>query len=144
METIKEWLTLGGGAQDILDDGQLFNALRSFLENSSDHVVYESKNFQDPNVQYVWANLTDTRSSLHSSFITQTMRPPTSRGHPIPRGSLNGNPGRTRNLSMRDPPDIDRIDAEDFVDNLDGMACAAFSNVTEEVRPCTYKFSPDY
>ncbi|KAG6807525.1 hypothetical protein H0H93_001520, partial [Arthromyces matolae] len=33
---------------------------------------------------------------------------------------------------MRDPPDIDRLDAEGFVDNLDGMACAAFSNVTEE------------
>lgn len=138
METIKEWLTLGGGAQDILDDGQLFNALRSFLESISDHVVYESENFQDPNVQHAWASLSDTKSSLHSSFITQTMRPPTPRGHPIPRGSLNGNTGRARNLSMREPPAIDRIEAEDFVDNLDGMACAAFSNVTEEVRRPLY------
>lgn len=138
METIKEWLTLGGGAQDILDDGQLFNALRSFLESTSDHVVYESENFQDPNVQHAWDSLSDTKSSLHSSFITQTMRPPTPRGHPIPRGSLNGNPGRARNLSMREPPEIDRIDADDFVDNLDGMACAAFSNVTEEVRRPLY------
>ncbi|KAG5644301.1 hypothetical protein DXG03_008719 [Asterophora parasitica] len=132
LDTMKEWLTTGGGAQDVLDDAQLFHALHAFLESPSDHVVYEGKNFADSGVQQSWFRLTEARQSLRSTFTSQTMRPLTARGPPIPRGSLNRNGVRTRNLSMREPPDMDRIDAEDFVDNLDGMACAAFSNVTEE------------
>ncbi|KAF5374674.1 hypothetical protein D9615_008986 [Tricholomella constricta] len=132
LDTIKEWLTLGGGAQDVLDDAQLFHALRSFLDSPSDHVVYEAKNYAESNVQQSVSRLTEAKQSLHSTFTSQTLRPLTARGPPIPRGSLNGGGVRTRNLSMREPPDMDCIDAEDFVDNLDGMACAAFSNVTEE------------
>ncbi|KAF8058629.1 rho GTPase activating protein 22 [Lyophyllum atratum] len=132
LDTIKEWLTIGGGAQDVLDDTQLFLAVRSFLDSPSDHVVYEAKNFSHSNVQQSVSRLKDARESLRSSFTSQTMRPLTTRGPPIPRGSLNGGGVRSRNLSMREPPDMDRIDAEDFVDNLDGMASAAFSNVTEE------------
>jgi len=41
--------------------------------------------------------------------------------------------GRRRNTIGRDIPDLDRMDPESFVENLDGMASAAFSNVTEEV-----------
>jgi hypothetical protein len=134
LQTIKEWLTLGGGAQDVLDDPQLFNGIRSFLDNHSDHVVYEASNFEDVNVRQAWANLTEVKSSLLSSFISQTMRPLTTRPPPIRRSSVNGAGARSRNLSTREPPDVDRIEAEDFVDNLDSMACAAFSNVTEEVR----------
>jgi hypothetical protein len=133
LQTIKEWLTLGGGAQDVLDDPQLFNGIRSFLDNHSDHVVYEASNFEDVNVRQAWANLTEVKSSLLSSFISQTMRPLTTRAPPIRRSSVNG-AARSRNLSTREPPDVDRIEPEDFVDNLDSMACAAFSNVTEEVR----------
>ena len=134
LETIKEWLTLGGGAQDILDDPQLFNAIRSFLNNHSDHVVYEASNFEDVNVRQAWATLTEVKKSLTSSFISQTMRPLTTGNPPIRRRSVNNSGVRTRNLSIREPPDIDRIEPEDFVDNLDSMACAAYSNVTEEVR----------
>jgi hypothetical protein len=32
------------------------------------------------------------------------------------------------------------MDPEAFVDNLDGMASAAFSNVTEEVIPCVLRY----
>ncbi|GLB37976.1 putative GTPase-activator protein for Rho-like GTPases [Lyophyllum shimeji] len=132
LETIKEWLSVGGGAQDVLDDVQLFNALQSFLDSPSDHIVYEAKNFSAPNVQQSFSRLTEARRTLRSSFISQTMRPLTTRGPAIPRSPVNDGGFRTRNLSMREPPDIDHVDAEDFVDNLDGMACAAFSNVTEE------------
>ncbi|KAG5636991.1 hypothetical protein H0H81_006167 [Sphagnurus paluster] len=132
LNTMKEWLTLGGGAQDVLDDAHLFHAFQSFLDSPSDHVVYEAKNFADPNVQQSVSRLTEARRSLHSAFTSQTMRPLSARGPPVRRGSTNGGGARARNLSMREPPDIDHIDAEDFVDNLDGMASAAFSNVTEE------------
>ncbi|KAJ7082182.1 hypothetical protein B0H15DRAFT_952568 [Mycena belliarum] len=46
-------------------------------------------------------------------------------------GLVNGEHGRPSNQS-REPPDIDRIDPEELVDNLDAMAAAAFGNVTEE------------
>jgi GTPase-activating protein BEM2 len=134
LKTTKEWLTLGGGAQDVLDDPQLFNGIRSFLDNHSDHVVYEASNFEDANVQEAWASLAEVKHSLNSLFVSQTMRPLTTRGPPIRRSSVSGAGARSRNLSTREPPDVDRIEPEDFVDNLDGMACAAFSNVTEEVR----------
>ncbi|KAG6901253.1 hypothetical protein C0995_014541 [Termitomyces sp. Mi166 len=133
LDTIKEWLTFGGGAQDVLDDIQLFHALQSFLDSPANHVVYEAKNFTDPVVQQCKARLTEARESLLVVFNSQTKRPLTTRGPPIPRGpAITGNSARTRTLSMREPPDIDRFDVQEFVDNLDGMACATFSNVTEE------------
>ena len=61
------------------------------------------------------------------------MRPNISLGMHGQRGQGGRGP-RTRNVSTRDPPDLDRMDPEAFVDNLDGMAAAAFSNVTQEVR----------
>ncbi|KAG6864408.1 hypothetical protein C0991_009715, partial [Blastosporella zonata] len=134
LDTVREWLTIGGGAQDILDDAQLFNALQSFLDSPSDHVVYEAKNFADPNVQQSNARLIEARQSLRVSFNSQTKRPLATRHPPIPRGAMNGSgsSARIHTLSLREPPDMDRFDAEEFVDNLDGMACAVFSNVTEE------------
>jgi len=128
-------MTVGGGAQDVLDDPELFLSLRTFLECSSEHTVLTHKKSSDSNVQQCLARLAESRDSLESSFISQTLRPLTTRGPPIPRGSaihLNG--ARTRTLSMSDPPDFDRVDAQEFVDNLDGMAHALYSKVTEDVR----------
>ncbi|KAF8639252.1 hypothetical protein AX17_001617 [Amanita inopinata Kibby_2008] len=129
--TIREWLATGGGAQDVLDDAQLFNAIRDFLDSSMDHAVHESPHFSDLIVQQAWQGLTETRQSLGAFFISQTMRP-----RLIRMPQLHHMKGaavlRTKNLGGREPPDIDRIDPEEFVDNLDGMASAAFSNVIEE------------
>ena len=65
------------------------------------------------------------------------MRPTISRGfhnNLRPQGSSSNRGARTRsNVNARDPPDLDRMAPEDFVDNLEGMAGAAFSNVTQEV-----------
>ena len=60
-----------------------------------------------------------------SSFVAQTMRP-TSRGVSPVRNV------RTQDMG-RDPPDIDRIDAEQLVETFDAMAAAAFGNISEEV-----------
>jgi hypothetical protein len=133
-------LTLGGGAQDVLDDLQLFNGVRSFLNDDSDHVVYEAKNFGEANVRQAWGNLADVKRSLCSSFVSHTMRPMTTRSPPIRRDSVSFSGARSRNLSTREPPDIDRIEPEDFVDVFDSMACAAFNNVTEEVQCCSISF----
>ncbi|KAJ7122281.1 hypothetical protein C8R44DRAFT_164401 [Mycena epipterygia] len=133
LETIKDWLIRGGGSQDMLDDPQLHTAVRSFLENPTDHLILPSANASDPSVEQAWSTLAEVRFRLRQTFASYTMRPPPpfpSLARP-PAGSANGQRARTQNQT-REPPDIDRIDPEELVDNLDAMACAAFSNVTEE------------
>jgi hypothetical protein len=64
------------------------------------------------------------------------MRPTISRHNPRIPGNRNQQTRnqQTRNISVtRDPPDLDRMDPEAFVDNIDGMASVALSNVTQEV-----------
>jgi GTPase-activating protein BEM2 len=152
--TIQEWLTIGGGAQDILDDVQLFNTVQSFLETQTEQytMVKSSSSSSDDDdnnpiaVEQAWESLVETKRSLKLTFMSQTMRPTISRGFHNLRHQGNttttttttnrGAAARTRNISARDPPDLDRMAPEDFVDNLEGMASAAFSNVTQEVCVC--------
>ncbi|KAF7363094.1 Rho GTPase activating protein 22 [Mycena venus] len=136
LDTIKDWLTRGGGAQDVLDDTQLHTAIRTFLDGSAaDHLIPQSANASDPGVEQAWSTLIEVRGRLRRTFETNTMRPPApfpSLTHPS--AAMNGR-SRPQNQT-REPPDIDRIDAEELVDNLDAMACAAFGNVTEEDLFC--------
>jgi hypothetical protein len=127
LETIKEWVCVGGGAHDALDDVQLFDAVSSFLSSTTDHAVGESSNFQDPAVRQAWSNLEQARSSLASCFATQTKMPQRI------NAKLSSTSTRARNV-IQDASDFDRISPEDFVAHLDAMACAAFSNVSEEVN----------
>jgi hypothetical protein len=132
---MQEWLTIGGGAQDILDDVQLFNTVQSFLETDTEQQQQYMGKSGDNSIamEQAWESLLETKRSLKLTFMSQTMRPTISRGfHNLrPQGSNRG--ARTRNMNARDPPDLDRMAPEDFVDNLEGMASAAFSNVTQEV-----------
>ncbi|TFK68485.1 hypothetical protein BDN72DRAFT_679331 [Pluteus cervinus] len=128
--TIKEWVTVGGGAQDILDDAALYDAVRAFLDSQSDHTIFQSNQFEDPAVRQAWASLMQQREGLAVTVISHAMRPPISRAAPRPRSNSTG--ARRKNLGGREPPDLDQIDPEDLVDILDGMASAAFSNVAEE------------
>ena len=155
--TMQEWLTIGGGAQDILDDVQLFNTVQSFLETETEqqYMVYiKSLGSEDDNNNNnpiaAWETLLETKRSLKLTFVSQTMRPTISRGfHNLrPQGSNNrggggggGGGGRMRNgNNTREPPDLDRMAPEEFVDNLEGMAGAAFSNVTQEVSLVHYYY----
>lgn len=135
LETIKLWLTKGGGAQDVLDDSQLLQALRAFFTSSSDHLIHSSAaTFGDSSVRQAWDSLTESRQALESLLHESTMRPSfTSRSSAISRNTVTTSESRVRNLSTREPPDMDRLSPEEFVDNIDGMAFAAFNNVTEEV-----------
>ncbi|KAF8655891.1 hypothetical protein AX16_002876 [Volvariella volvacea WC 439] len=133
LATLKEWITVGGGAQDILDDPALFDVVRSFLfESSSNHTIIQSKNFEEASVRQFWSSVTHQRETLGALFVASTMRPPIARAVPRTRNSM----GSVRMMMMignnRDPPDIDHIDPEELVDHIDCMASAAFSNVTEE------------
>lgn len=123
----------------MLDDPQLYTAVRAFLDNPTDHVMPQSANASDPSVEQAWSTLTEVRCRLRRTFASHTMRPPA----PFPSLNhssaplVNGQRARPHHQT-REPPDIDRVEPEDLVDNLDAMACAAFSNVTEEVWYLTF------
>lgn len=129
IDVMGEWMLQGGGAQDVLDDVQLFNTVRSFLSNPSNHLL-QSSALDDPKVRQAWDVLQQSRDSFASSFNSQTMRP-TSRD--VSNTKLPISNSKARNLG-KEPPDIDRISPEQLIENLDAMAAAAFSNVSEEVR----------
>ncbi|KAJ4468415.1 hypothetical protein C8J55DRAFT_437773 [Lentinula edodes] len=133
LDAMKLWLTKGGGAQDVLDDSQLLQALRAFFASSSDHIIHSSAaTFENPSVRQAWDNMTESRQALEQLLLSQTMRPSTSRTQTVSRNTVTTTESRVRNLSTREPPDMDRMSPEEFVDNIDGMAFAAFNNVTEE------------
>ncbi|KAJ3831708.1 hypothetical protein F5878DRAFT_667275 [Lentinula raphanica] len=135
LDALKLWLTKGGGAQDVLDDSQLLHAFQTFFASSSDHLIHSSAStFEDPSVRQAWDNLADSRKTLEQLLRSQTMRPSSTRTQAIPRNTVITTESRVRNLSTKEPPDLDRVSAEEFVDNIDGMAFAAFNNVTEETH----------
>lgn len=130
LDVMKEWLLQGGGAQDILDDPQLYKTVRSFLDDSVFHGVPASPAMDDLSVQQALTGCEQNLQSFASCFTAQTRRP-TGRDHQslkLPFGS-----SRSRQLG-KEAPDIDRIDPEQLVEDLDAMTAAAFSNVNEEVR----------
>ncbi|KAJ7339081.1 rho GTPase activating protein 22 [Mycena albidolilacea] len=134
LDALQDWLTRGGGAQDMLDDPQLYTAVCSFLDTPTDHAMPPSANASDPGVEQAWGTLTEVRGRLRRTFETNTMRPPA----PFPslsRHTTSAMNGRSRPQNQsRDPPDIDKVDPEELVDAIDAMASAAFGNITEEAR----------
>ncbi|KAI6115749.1 hypothetical protein EDD16DRAFT_1863761, partial [Pisolithus croceorrhizus] len=129
LATVKEWVTTGGGAQDCLDDTSLYEIARTFLEKPLDRSELDSlPSNEDSELLQAWTALEAMKSDTLANFISHTLRPPalvatnprpvTAFGHPRTFGSQ--------------VPDIDRVSAEDLVDNLNAMGVAAFNNVTEE------------
>lgn len=135
LSTMKEWILTGGGAQDMLDDAALYTAVEAFLDSSTDHMLHKGLAFEELDVQQAWKGVDEGRESLKVAFSSQTRRPTLNqRVHAGTRGSaVNGTRGKQVS-APREPPDLDKMDPEEFVDNIDGMAFAAFGNVTEEVR----------
>ncbi|KAF9222356.1 hypothetical protein BS17DRAFT_838369 [Gyrodon lividus] len=126
---VKEWVTSGGGAQDCLDDSQLYETVRTFLEAPLDRSMPDfTSSDDDTELLQAWDGLEATRKDTLSTFISYTMRPPT-----LAVATLrpSGVSSHVRNFGNQSP-DIDLITAEDLVDNLDAMGFAAFSNILEE------------
>ncbi|KAH7912708.1 hypothetical protein BJ138DRAFT_1147682 [Hygrophoropsis aurantiaca] len=128
METIKEWIISGGGAQDCLDDVQLFEALQTFINGSLDQGLPGVSSSNDLDVQQTWNSLEQTTKILITAFQSHTMRPPTKT---VTNVRSISSTSRTRTYGNT-PPDIDHVGAEELVDNLNAMGAAAFNNVTEE------------
>jgi len=135
---IKEWITTGGGSQDSLDDVQLYETIRVFLEAPLDRSVPDCPPADDDaELAQAWDHLEVTRKDTLSTFISHTLRPPALAT--AVRRSI-GTVSQNRSFGDR-APDFDRVTAEDLVENLNAMGYAAFSNVSEEVRifrSCSY------
>jgi hypothetical protein len=145
LELVSDWLAIGGGAQDALDEPQLYTALNSFLNTTADHVLFKTETFEEPDVAMVWVALMDSKTVLQGVFDSQMKRPMSQKLPPgtLRRGSgatITGlisnstSGGRMRSMSVRELPELDGMNPEDLVEMIDGMARAALSNVTEEVR----------
>lgn len=125
IRTLGEWLLIGGGAQDALDDVELHSAIHGFLSQRDAPPTTS----QEEDVTLLWTELENDRASLLQSFTAQTKRPQT-RHVPV-RGSVSGT--AAHDFGVR-PPVVDETTPEDLVNNLDAMAAAAFRNVIQEVR----------
>lgn len=123
LEALYEWFVRGGGAQDALDDAQLYSSLETFLGHHTDHNLAHEDN---PAVRQATVVLEQIRQNLQRCFLSKTKRPT----QPLSDNLTSG--GASRSFGS-EPPDIDRLDAEELVNNLDSMASAAFQNVTQEV-----------
>lgn len=120
LETMLDWLNNGNGGLDALDDTQLYQSFQTFVDNPPD-------TSEESALRTVWTDVQRT-------FKTRTMRPsPSKAAHPPPTPDPAAS-RRSRNASIREPPDLDSVSPEDLIEILDGMASATFSNVTEEVR----------
>ncbi|KAG9312280.1 rho GTPase activating protein 22 [Chiua virens] len=126
---VREWITAGGGAQDCLDDAQLYELVRAFLEAPLDRSVPDcSPADDDAELDQAWDGLDMTRKDTLSTFISHTLRPPALCVAVLRSSTIVS---QNRNFGNQ-APDLDRVTAEDLVENLDAMGFAAFSNVTEE------------
>lgn len=137
LDAMHEWFHRGSGAEDALDDPRLYDAFKSFLQESpSDHELPKSyTEFQDPHVQEAWTSLEQTRKALTTTFLAQTARP-----------SSKPSPGLDLSADSQsfgpNPPNLDHITPSEFVENVDSMLAAAFQNVTAEV--CCLRFCQSY
>jgi hypothetical protein len=122
-------LRSGGGPQDILDDGSLYLAIKSFLESPPDHAMPESQHEADAEVIKSWANLKDRINTLSNLFTSQTLRPSTPKA-----SALDHKTTPSGVLIFADLPDFDRMSPEGLVIELNNMAAAAIRNITEEVK----------
>ena len=126
LETIGKWITCGGGAQDVLDDAQLYANLLAFLSQPVEFPAH----LDESQIPHGLAVLEDTRKTLLASFVAQQKRP-LSKVHSHSNTSTRQT--TARNFGS-DIPEIDEMDPETLVGNLDAMASAAFRNVVQEVR----------
>ena len=120
LETIGRWLHDGGGAQDALDDLQLYSAMRSFFRHPTDHLPPATANADDPSIQHGFSLVRDNLKGVISAFTAQTFRP-IMRVVPALEAATDSTSALAPTFSA-DPPNVDQLDPAELVSNLDAMA----------------------
>ena len=126
IRTLGEWIHIGGGAQDALDDLELHSAFQAFLSQRDEQSHIPPEVVSEALSEF-WKEPEKGRLSLLETFRAQTMRPQT-RHVPV-RGSVSNT--SNHNYGIR-PPRLEESTPEELVNNLDAMASAAFRNVVQE------------
>ena len=132
LEVLQEWIQKGSGAEDALDDGQLYDAFKTFNSElmREEPLSSSQRDSTDVKIREAWKNLNQVKESLVALFTTRTKRPPIKK----PNKEFSEICGEGYSWSVNsDPPDIDRLTPEELVNIIDAMMNAAFRNVTEEV-----------
>ena len=132
LEVLQEWIQKGSGAEDALDDGQLYDAFKAFNSELMQEGTFPNsqRDSTDVKIREARSNLCQAKESLVTLFMTQTKRPPIKKPN-MELSEVCGDGHSRRGNS--DPPDIDRLTPEELVNVVDAMMNAAFRNVTEEV-----------
>ena len=131
LEVLQEWIQKGSGAEDALDDGQLYYAFKAFNSELGREEAFpiSQRDSTDVKIREAWKNLAQVKESLANLFASQTKRPPIKK----PNMELPEVPGDGYSRgATSDPPDIDRSTPEELVNIVDATMNAAFRNVTEE------------
>ena len=132
IDVLQEWIQKGSGAEDALDDGQLYDAFKAFNSElmREETLSTSQRDSTDVKIREAWKNLGKVKEGLVALFTTYTKRPPIKK----PNTELHevAGDGHPRSISS-DPPDIDRTSPEELVNIVDAIMNAAFRNVTDEV-----------
>ncbi|KAG8910322.1 rho GTPase-activating protein, partial [Tulasnella sp. 408] len=112
LSTLSYWFTVGGGAQDILDDLELYQSVQAFLNSDLPGT--------SPDVLSVRKSLLETFVSL-TSLPVRDVAPPK---------EPNGTEPSTHRFGSQPPP-LDEVTPDDLVSNLDSIAQTVFRGVTE-------------
>ncbi|KAI1790396.1 hypothetical protein LXA43DRAFT_891223 [Ganoderma leucocontextum] len=128
LDTLNQWINQGGGAQDALDDGALYEAILTFLTQPTEQRLLKSAPEPESGASQAMTALEASRTALLASFRSQTLRP-VPRTTTAPEQTDDNVPIQSYSTEL---PDIDHVDPEELVTNLNAMTSATFRNVTQE------------
>jgi hypothetical protein len=123
LSVLSDWIRVGGGAQDILDDDELYEKIQTFLDSHLDQQL-PLQSRKEASIRRAYGTLTETRRLFRDTLVSQTRRPTTRRNAVHP--SLTDDFGKN-------PPDVDALAAEELVAQLDAMGAAVSSALVDEV-----------
>lgn len=115
LRVMQDWIVIGGGAQDVLDDAELYQAFKAFLKRPPSKLSTDSKleHLSDVDV---------ARRQLSQIFNAQIQRPELIKDRP-PSVRTSGPEG-----FGADPPSMDEIGASQLVESLDAIAVRTILN----------------
>ena len=125
LTVLSDWITQGGGAQDLLDNANICRELRHFLHNDEKHAIPEGVSKESVD-RPAWEEVQDLRKCFVISFERLIRRPSLS-------ALIVHEPGPYERAYGPHPPDIDDIDVEDLIGCLDAIGATAFRYVQPEV-----------
>ncbi|KAH9935113.1 uncharacterized protein BXZ73DRAFT_89498 [Epithele typhae] len=115
LDTMSEWITQGGGAQDSLDDGALYESFITFFSQPTEQKMLESVSEPESDASQALRTLEINAAGPEKHAYTES-----------------ANDGMAAGNYSSELPDIDQLEPEELVNNLNLMASATFRNVTQE------------